>query len=114
MRFSKFKWAACLCLGALIGFAAAAHRSGWLHSVLRAQEPAVAQGGETQDKKKGKKGKGTPKVVPKDAAKLQPLESLPRPEARSGVRSTATPSPRSPTSQRKSRPPRAPLTSCSS
>src|SRR5262249_24558478 len=66
MRFIRFQWAAYISLGVLIGFAAAAHRSGMLPQLLRAQEPA------------GQKGK-PPDA--KAAPKLQALESLPKREA---------------------------------
>src|SRR5262245_27494743 len=63
MRFTKIEWGAVVALGLLLGFALAAQRSGMLGR-------AVAEG-EQPDKKKGVKA----------APKLQPLESLPKPEA---------------------------------
>jgi arylsulfatase len=69
MRFSRWQWVTFVCCGAVPGFALAAHNSGLLRQVLHAQEPSSGQFGGT----KGMKGQ-----LP--APKLQPLESLPRPE----------------------------------
>src|SRR5262245_2097414 len=65
MRFTKLEWGVYLGLGLLLGSAVAAHRSGLRPGAARAQEPAAKAG--------DKKGEKT-------APKLQPLESLPRPE----------------------------------
>jgi arylsulfatase len=73
MKFTRFEWGVCLTLGLLLGFGFAAHRSGLARHVLHADEPPAAQA-DAKVKKK-------PKIEPKQPPKLQPLESLPRPEA---------------------------------
>src|SRR5262249_55117163 len=55
------------------GFAMAAQQSGLRWPGVQAQEPVVAQGGAQPNEGQ--------KAVPKQGPKLQPLESLPRPDA---------------------------------
>jgi arylsulfatase A-like enzyme len=69
MRLTKLKWAFCLGLGVLLGFGLAAQRSGLLRQMAdAAQQTATAvPGGD----------KGQPGKQPR---RLEPLESLPRPQ----------------------------------
>src|SRR5262245_36875125 len=69
MRFTRLHWGACVALGLLLGFVAAAQRSGLTNRIAELWT-STAQGGEPQEKEK-------PRPVPP----LQPIESLPKPEA---------------------------------